>query len=223
MSAARRSPPSLSTRTKPPRSGLRGFSFGGRLDYRRVQWEQISRQINALAEVGQRPGPLFVFAHLLLPHGPYVFGPDGEFLPSEVVENRALAVNYINHVRFANVVIRRIVDSITASANARRPVVIIQADEGPFPNRLDVETVAANWRRASPHDLRQKFAILNAIYMPDVAPGTLHPAITPVNTFRVVFNTYFGTRLPMLLDTSFAATNDERPFDFFEVTPMLDP
>ncbi len=40
-------------------------------------------------------------------------------------------------------------------------------------------------------DLKQKFGILNAFYLPDVDNDILYPTITPVNTFRVVFNLYF--------------------------------
>ena len=31
----------------------------------------------------------------------------------------------------------------------------------------------------------------------------LYPTISPVNTFRVLFNTYFGTNYPLLEDVSY--------------------
>jgi hypothetical protein len=201
-----------------------GVSLGGRLEARRVQWQQINQQVQAIAEAGRRPGPLLVFAHLLLPHDPYVFGPHGEFLPADVVERRSLAENYLDHVRFANVVIRRLVDAIVTGAPGRRPIVIIQADEGPFPLRADegeVRRLAEDWRLASPDDLRQKFGILNALYVPEVPRGVLYPSMTPVNTFRIVFNAYFGAQLALQPDKSFAARNDRAPFNFFEVTESV--
>ena len=47
-----------------------------------------------------------------------------------------------------------------------------------------------------------KFLILNAYYLPghsDIA----YPTISPVNTFRLIFNTYFGTDYELLPDTSY--------------------
>ncbi|HXH83572.1 MAG TPA: hypothetical protein VNN07_11700 [Candidatus Tectomicrobia bacterium] len=201
-----------------------GITFKGRMDPRRVQWQQVPQQVEAIARAGRRERPRFVFAHLLLPHDPYVFGPDGRFLPEEVVAQRTLAENYLNQVRFANAVITRLVDVLLATPPRRQPVIIIQADEGPFPKRDDpaaVMRLASDWRKASPDDLRQKFGILNALYVPGAPAGAFYPAMTPVNTFRIVLNAHFGAQLPMLPDVSFAASSDTTPFDFFEVTTVL--
>jgi hypothetical protein len=46
------------------------------------------------------------------------------------------------------------------------------------------------------------FKVLNAYYMPGYT-GQLYPSISPVNSFRIVFNAYFGTDLPLLKDTSY--------------------
>ena len=44
--------------------------------------------------------------------------------------------------------------------------------------------------------------ILNAYYLPDGGNKALYPTITPVNTFRVIFNTYFGGNYELLPDVS---------------------
>ena len=36
----------------------------------------------------------------------------------------------------------------------------------------------------------------------------LYPSISPVNTFRVVLNSYFGENLPLLEDKSYYAPNE---------------
>jgi hypothetical protein len=58
-----------------------------------------------------------------------------------------------------------------------------------------------------------------------VAPraAELYPAISPVNSFRVVFNAYFGTALPMLPDRVFAHQSESRPYAFAELTETLRP
>jgi hypothetical protein len=40
--------------------------------------------------------------------------------------------------------------------------------------------------------------------------------MTPVNNFRLIFNTYFGASLPYLSDKSYASDLD-RPYDFREI------
>jgi hypothetical protein len=62
--------------------------------------------------------------------------------------------------------------------------------------------------------------ILNAYYLPDAGGGELYESISPVNSFRVLFNTYFGGKLELLADTAyfyddkrsqFLVTPDQRP------------
>ena len=53
---------------------------------------------------------------------------------------------------------------------------------------------------------------LNAYYMPgaNILP---YPTITPVNSFRMIFNDYFGQDLPLLEDVSFYSSYDD-PFSY---------
>ena len=51
-------------------------------------------------------------------------------------------------------------------------------------------------------DTEARMAILNAYYLPGDGAKMLYPTITPVNSFRVVFNAYFGQEYPILPDTS---------------------
>jgi hypothetical protein len=46
--------------------------------------------------------------------------------------------------------------------------------------------------------------------------------MTPVNTFRLIFNEYFGADLPMLEDHSYAIIDGSKHiYDFFEVTDIV--
>ena len=45
-------------------------------------------------------------------------------------------------------------------------------------------------------------SIISMPFFPDRNYGMLFQKITPVNTFRVVFNTYFGSEYPLLKDQS---------------------
>ena len=69
-------------------------------------------------------------------------------------------------------------------------------------------------------DLKQKFGILNAFYLPEVDNDILYPTITPVNTFRVVFNLYFDADFELLPDENYA-TNYRNINSFIGVTDKI--
>jgi hypothetical protein len=67
--------------------------------------------------------------------------------------------------------------------------------------------------------VRERAAILNAYYLSGGDDSHLYPDITPVNTFRVVFNTAFGTDLSLLEDTTYISTYTyPYAFDVMEVS-----
>ena len=77
------------------------------------------------------------------------------------------------------------------------PIIIIQGDHGPG-NYFDL----VNFDDTC---LMERYSILNAYYFPDKNYEELYPAITPVNSFRVVFNQYFGGDLQLLEDKNYYA------------------
>jgi hypothetical protein len=63
-------------------------------------------------------------------------------------------------------------------------------------------------------------SIFNAYYFPDTDYELLSSQITPVNTFRIVFNRYFGADLELLPNRVYFSSTI-RPYDFFDATEML--
>ncbi len=149
------------------------------------------------------PGPKFVFAHILLPHPPYVFGPNGEPIEQTTAfslneEGKVPArVGYPNQVRFTNSVLLEAVEQILAVSRTP-PVIIIQGDHG-----------------HGRHE-RDKVSILNAYYLPGEVEGVLYESITPVNNFRLVFDLYFRGDYGLLEDKSYYSPYDAT-YDFSEV------
>ncbi|MBN2499303.1 MAG: hypothetical protein JXB38_00970 [Anaerolineales bacterium] len=165
---------------------------------RQDQYERVNYTLDTLPKLAQMPEAKFVFAHVLIPHGPYVFGPDGEFRAQD--DERG----YQDQVTYINTRILEIIDEILANS-ATPPVIIIQGDHGgpgtqPYPFRMN---------------------ILNAYYLPDDGNQRLYPAITPVNTFRVIFDTYFGTEYGLIEDVSYYSTEED--FFNFEIYPDTRP
>lgn len=166
--------------------------------------------------------PTFVFAHLTIPHEPYVFGPDGSFPSEEEVSGRSREDNYARQLRYLNGRLRRLVEYLLAGPDEDDPIIVIQADEGPHPKRYWPIQDHYVWPEASEAELRRKLGILNAYYL----PGTdveVAESITPVNSFRTIFDAYFGTRLGRLPDRAVVFHSNQRLYDFTDVTARLRP
>jgi hypothetical protein len=147
------------------------------------------------------PGPKFVFAHLVIPHHPFVFGPNGQELNSieaGVPKFDEYKVKYPDQVTYINERILAIVDLILKDS-PKPPVIVIQGDHGPAP--FDV--------------IPRRMKNLSTYYFPDNTEG-LYPTITPVNTFRLIFNKYFGQHYPMLEDRSLYSAYDI-PYNYEEI------
>ena len=115
-------------------------------------------------------------------------------------------MNYVNYIKFANKKIRKLIEEIVANSE-RPPVIIVQADEGYTPTRrFKKEGNKKNrslWSERSGDDLKLHLSILNAYYLPGFDKSKLYKSVSPVNSFRLVFNHYFGTEYPLLKDKTF--------------------
>jgi len=146
---------------------------------------------NSMKRVANMTGPKFVYVHLILPHPPFVFGPNGEYTDPADFWNAQKAypaakfeIGYTNQVTFLNRKMLEMVDTILAESKTP-PIIILQGDHGP-------------WIQPNP----QHFFILNAYHLPG-HQDDLYAQISPVNSFRYVFNAYFEGKYDMLPDTTY--------------------
>lgn len=185
------------------------------------QWRRVLYKFRKLAEIPDSPGSTFAFAHMLIPHPPFVFDSNGDFLPNETTRKRSREENYVNQLIFLNKKIMELVETLMAKSETP-PVIIIQADEGPFTKRFLVEKKKFNWEKATDREVSEKIGILNAIYIPGVSHDVFHQDITPVNTFRILFNHLFKAQLPLLPDESYMFKDGEHIYKFFNVTKRVE-
>jgi hypothetical protein len=68
--------------------------------------------------------------------------------------------------------------------------------------------------------LKAQFKILSAYYLPNGGEKYIYDGISPVNTFRVIINAYFGGQLELLQDKSYYS-NYIVPFSFMDVTDKI--
>jgi hypothetical protein len=100
---------------------------------------------------------------------------------------------------------------------------VLQSDEGPWANSYRQNEQGFDWLTATPDELRQKFGILSALYLPDrtAAQAGLYSSITPINSFRAVFHTYFGADLPLLPDRNYIWPDQGHIYKLVDVTDKL--
>src|SRR3990172_7545512 len=111
-------------------------------------------------------GPKFVHAHLALPHDPFVFHTDGSFVTEQEAANRSWAQNYVDQVGYANMETLAFIDGLLALPPEEQPILVIQADEDPWPQRYRQNERQFDWTSATPAELREKFGILSTFYLP---------------------------------------------------------
>jgi hypothetical protein len=159
--------------------------------------------------------PIFVYAHMSIPHSPYVFDEDGNpvtFNP-RTADQSTKKKFYLEQLKFANKKVIETVDTIL-SKSQRPPIIIIQSDHG--------ERTGIDWDNPTKEMIRQGLNNLNAYYLPNDGRSSLYDNITPVNTFRVIFNEYFNADFELLDDRHYWINSDKKPYDIKDITEILD-
>ena len=182
--------------------------------------------LDKLANIDEVDPPYIVLAHIISPHPPFVFEKDGtparDSLPfsfsdgSHYFEKGGNAEDYIrgyrNQVQFVTERLQTTIDNILLREADNPPVIIVQGDHG--------SGRYLNWKSEELTWHRERFSILNAYYLPRIDNPPLYPTITPVNTFRIIFNSYFGLDFKPCPDQSFFSTWNF-PYLFSDITDRL--
>jgi hypothetical protein len=181
---------------------------------------RIDSTFREIRDIAQTPSsaPRLVVSHVLAPHAPLVYGPEGQKLQINLTEefdfdyigaasSRELRDAYVGQVAYVNSQVLPTVDAILASA--RRPaVVVLMSDHG---SRLDT---APGSTAMSPEADRNFFATLTPGHK-----GLFGASPTPVNLFPHLLDTYLGLDIPIQADRSFLRTWESA----MEFTPLPNP
>lgn len=157
---------------------------------------------------------IFVFAHVLIPHPPFLFGPNGEFItPGNTLDGSKWDERnaYLDQLEFTNMKITSTVEDILSNST-NEPIIIIMSDHG---LGFDV-----NWKEPELEMIEKRLSNFNAYYFPYEKQNELYDEISPVNTFRKVFNTYFDSDYE-ILDDKMYWSNSAKPYDFMDVTDKI--
>ena len=193
------------------------FSFLLNKTFYNSHYNFINYTLDNITTIGKNKLPKFVFAHILSPHPPFIFKSNGElktlnysfnffdgyYFYSPKKSYKMYLEGYKSQVHYLNQKLKIIIEKIINNSKTQ-PIIIIQGDHGSGSSYHPGDIKKTN--------LKERFSILNAYLIPKNAKHLLYDDITPVNTFRVIFNYLFQTKLPLLKDLHFFSTW----MDFFE-------
>ena len=177
---------------------LSEFAFleSTKLGLRRCDFSQLAKSKHL-------EGPKMVFIHLR--------GPGKEFL-----SGTNSLITYRGQLTFTNQGLRQVVDSLLFDRDYS-PVIIIQGDHGEGAFFGDPQSHATR-----DDVIPGRMGILNAYHLPRGGNSLLYPSISPVNSFRVIFNYYFGTDYELLDDRSiYSDLLEDNIMEYFEVTDVV--
>lgn len=185
--------------------------------------DRIQFIFNELPKATSITGPKFVFAHIMSPHPPFLFHRDGT--PNDpptpfsfrdgshhslIRQKGYYEAGYGEQVEYISKLLEKAVLDIVR--DNPKAVIIVQGDHGPGSH--------LNWENPTKSNVKERLSILNAYYVPEDLKQQLYPTITPVNSFRLVFNYYFQTDIKPLPDVSYFSTWNT-PYQFIDVSERL--
>ena len=167
------------------------------------QRSRILGNLAALPEIAERAtgSPILVFDHVPAPHQPIVFGPDGADVsvplsdayfadsPAERGETTEdFVTRYRDQLPYLNERVLAAIDGVLAASD-QPPLITLLADHG---SASVVDWNATDPDEADPARLLERTGILFAALTPD-GPAVFPDDISPVDTFRLLFDAYLGT------------------------------
>ena len=156
---------------------------------------QNNYMFDSMESIPQRQGNYFVYAHIIAPHGPYVYRADGSFnYPLDSNDEKVL---YAEAVTYLNKRVLELVDTLQSESDVE-PIIIIQSDHAIHQMSTGLE----------------KHKILSAYYLPGTLTTPPYATLTPVNNFRIIIRNYFDPSMELLPDILYVRLeNNPEPVD----------
>ena len=191
---------------------------------------RIKRKFRRMREVGNQAQPVFVLAHLAVPHAPIYFDATGQCLPKPLVYLgkkgttwKIFKAAYIEYLKYFNSAILEAIDQQLRrrGATGRKLLFVIQADEGPYPKSMRDAPKVVDFSLMSRRELKMKTGIINALLLPEDLRRNVPKLTTPVNNWRIIFDALTGSKINLLPDKVFIYPTDKKIFDFCEITDIM--
>ncbi|MCK4650895.1 hypothetical protein KAT08_01845 [Candidatus Babeliales bacterium] len=172
----------------------------------------VYNQLDSLKDSVSIKGPKFVFAHIDVPHAPYIFDSNGNNTSEYTVfgdngDVKRFEKMYIDQLIFISKKINKVIEYILNKSESD-PIIFLHSDHGHIDLRFH-----DYYKKIVKNDLFEKLkirhGILNVYYFPNSGEKLLYDSISPVNNFRVFFKYYFGIDFDLLDDISFGVPGNK--------------
>ena len=174
------------------------------VEARARHWENNQFGLDAAVGVRDEPGPKFVFAHILLPHPPYVHEVDGSFRTRAASRGVSRETLFADQLAYGNSRIREIVGRAPRPAGARAADHHPPGGRGPgdaaVHEHLDHDLGLERGDHGRARDQVRDHERLVRAGRPAVG---LYDGQTSINTFPLLFRDYFGLDYGLLPDRVF--------------------
>lgn len=196
-----------------------------------VECRRIKRKLDWLGKVGnQKAKPMYVLAHMTVPHDPIVADgngncfprPRGRYpMPGHTFEAHKKA--YADYLGYFNAAVMEIFDRQIAMRrdSGRGLIFVIQSDEGPYPKPTMAQGNKKTIADLSKPDLKMKIGTINAIYMDGGTSIQADELRTPINNWRLILARLTGKPLAPKEHKVFIYKDHAALYDFSQVGPEL--
>ncbi len=194
-----------------------GLQYAPQRDRVRFSFDSLANSVPEIAS------PKFVFAHIVSPHPPFVFGPNGEATQPDYPHTIGDGTDfpgttaeylegYRNQITYVNKLLLESVDQILIQSQSK-PIIVIQSDHG--------SGAFLQWTKLEDNGcLKERASNFVAVLTPD-SKAQFYDSITPVNIFRILFNSYFETDFELLPDKTFFVVWN-KAYDYSEITDRIE-
>lgn len=161
--------------------------------YKRLGSNQHSNFIffttKKIGELEEISSPKFIYAHLMMPHAPFMFDENGNYIAPGSFSNYG---SYLGQYNFSISLLQKMVDDIFRNSDpANLPVIILQSDHG----MRNLSGDYSGQLKDFPEEY--KTSILYARLMPGYTPTHSAQEIDPINTFPILFDYLFNADIPL--------------------------
>ncbi|GAP12730.1 hypothetical protein LARV_00466 [Longilinea arvoryzae] len=142
-----------------------------------------------IGELNDISSPKFIYAHLMMPHAPFMFDENGYYIAPGSFSNYG---SYLGQYNFSISLAKKIVDGILNDSDpANPPVIILQSDHG-------MRNLTGNYLgQIKDFPEEYKTSILYARLMPGYKPTHSVQETDPINTFPIIFNYLFDANISL--------------------------
>jgi hypothetical protein len=157
----------------------------------------LEHKFEIIADLASENGGLFVFAHVLSPHEPYVYYQDCShrepyWPPTDRTEDDShIRQLYTEQIRCLSHHIISMVDLII-SESARPPIILLQSDHGH--GRITIDPLIGAHLPLTALEIEQveeRLEVFSAYHLPGPTAGLIPDTITSINLLPIVLNHYF--------------------------------